>query len=169
MTPEELYLANEKLVHYVLNKHFFHKQFDEDYKQIARIGLWKACLKYNPDISSFSSFACQCIMNEIKMDTRKTSSSCRNDSDYIFMSLDQPIKSLDASDATVSDLVVGESNEGFLDLEGYWKCLTQKEKSVIVGLIDGKNQTQIAKDMGVSRAYVSRLVGRIRKKWSDYI
>ena len=169
MTPEELYLANEKLVYYVLNKYFFHKQFDEDYKQIARIGLWKACLKYNPDISSFSSFACQCIMNEIKMDIRKTSSSCRNDPDYIFMSLDQPIKSLDASDATVSDLVVGESNEGFLDLEGYWKCLTQKEKSVIVGLIDGKNQTQIAKDIGVSRAYVSRLVGRIRKKWSDYI
>ena len=29
MTPEELYLANEKLVHYVLNKHFFHKQFDQ--------------------------------------------------------------------------------------------------------------------------------------------
>ena len=169
MTPEELYLANEKLVHYVLNKHFFHMQFDEDYKQIARVGLWKACLKYNSDIGSFSSFACQCIMNEIKMDIRKTSSSCRNDPDYIFMSLDQPIKSLDASDATVSDLVVGESNEGFLDLEGYWKCLTQKEKSVIVGLIDGKNQTQIAKDMGVSRAYVSRLVGRIRKKWSDYI
>ena len=169
MTPEELYLANEKLVHYVLNKYFFHKQFDEDYKQIARIGLWKACLKYNPDISSFSSFACQCIMNEIKMDIRKTSSSCRNGQDYIFMSIDQPIKSLDASDATVSDLVVGESNEGFLDLDGYWKCLTQKEKSVIVGLIDGKNQTQIAKDIGVSRAYVSRLVGQIRKKWAEYI
>ena len=108
-------------------------------------------------------------MNEIKMDIRRASSSCRNDPHYIFMSLDQPIKSLDASDATVSDLVVGESNEGFLDLDGYWKCLTQKEKSVIVGLIDGKNQTQIAKDIGVSRAYVSRLVGRIRKKWSDYI
>ena len=169
MTPEELYLANEKLVHYVLNKHFFHKQLDEDYKQIARIGLWNACLKYNPDIGSFSSFACQCIMNEIKMDIRKASSSCRNGQDYIFMSIDQPIKSLDASDVNVSDLVVGESNEGFLDLDGYWKCLTQKEKSVIVGLIDGKNQTQIAKDIGVSRAYVSRLVGQIRKKWSDYI
>lgn len=169
MTPEELYLANENLVHYVLSKNFKHKMSDEDYQQIGRIGLWKACLKYEPNMGTFATFAVPCILNSIRMEMRNSQAKIRSNPDYIFMSLQQPIKGLDNEEATIAELVAGESDEGFLDLEGLWRCLTSRERFIMAGLIDGKNQAQIAEDLGIARSNVSRSVTQIRKKWAEYI
>ena len=73
MTPEELYLKNEALVCHVLNKKFPMNRFDDDFQQIARLGLWKACLRYDETKSKFSTYAVPAIENEIKMELRKKS------------------------------------------------------------------------------------------------
>lgn len=169
MTPEELYLANENLVHHVLSKNYKFKMFDEDYQQIARIGLWKACLKYEPTMGAFATFAVPCILNSIRMEMRNSQAKIRSNPDYIFMSLQQPIKGLDTEESTIAELVAGESDEGFLDFEGLWDTLTSRERSIMTGLILGKTQRQIAQDLGISRPLVSRIVERIRKKWAEYI
>lgn len=169
MTPEELYLANENLVHHVLSKHYKFKMFDEDYQQIARIGLWKACLKYEPTKGAFATFAVPCILNSIRMEMRNSQAKARSNPDYIFMSLQQPVKGLDTEDVTIADLVTGESDEGFLDLEGLWEALTSRERSIVAGLILGKTQADISRELGIARSNVSRSVGQIRKKWAEYI
>ena len=53
MTPEELYLANERLAHWVLAKYYSRRQMDEDLQQVARLGLWKACVGFK-ESSGFS-------------------------------------------------------------------------------------------------------------------
>ena len=57
MTPEELYLVNERLAYWVLAKFYPAFQMDEDYQQMAKIGLWQACLGYKEDAQiKFSSY-----------------------------------------------------------------------------------------------------------------
>ena len=68
---EKLFNENTKLVHYVINKSFqglktYISGYDyEDIVQVGNIGLWKACLSYNPDKSKFTTYAIRIIYNEI--------------------------------------------------------------------------------------------------------
>ena len=48
MDINKLYEDNEKLVYFVVNKHFKKRLHDEDFLQICRIGLWRACEIYDP-------------------------------------------------------------------------------------------------------------------------
>lgn len=68
---EKLYLENENLVYGTLHRYFPTLAFDEDIQQIARIGLWKACLNYDADKSCFSTAAYKFITNEVRMELRK--------------------------------------------------------------------------------------------------
>lgn len=70
---ERLYRENEKLVHGALRRYFPKLAFDEDIQQIARIGLWKACLSYQEDRACFSTAAYKFIANEVRMELRRKS------------------------------------------------------------------------------------------------
>jgi len=173
MTPEELYLANEQLVFHVLNKKFPWGLYDEDLQQCGRIGLWQACLTFDEDIAKFASYACPCIANAIKIEIRSRNAKGRNpkSSGYIQISLDEPSKNQIKSEESTSiqELIPGDPDVGFLDIEGLWNSLTPKEKTVFRYLVDGWYQREIGKELGVTRAYVSQIVARIRKKFNEYI
>lgn len=70
---ERLYRENKKLVHGALQRYFPTLAFDEDIQQIARIGLWKACLSYQEDRARFSTAAYKFIANEVRMELRRKS------------------------------------------------------------------------------------------------
>lgn len=169
MTPEELYFENEQLVFGVLKKYFREKLFDEDYQQIGRMGLWKACLSYNSDISKFSTYAYNCVYNEIVMEFRKSSAK-RLGGNYILLSLSQPVdKAEDGAERVVEDLVIGDKDVGYVDLKGFWESLSDTERVILRCLESGMTRPQITELIGLSHTTIWRHVVRIKNKWNDYI
>ena len=115
MTPEELYLANEKLAYWVLAKYYPAFQMDEDYQQMAKIGLWKACLGYKEDAQiKFSSYASRCILNEICNYFRDSGQTSRDG--VSSLSLDVQIND---DGATLANLLPGDKDVLFIDFNGF--------------------------------------------------
>lgn len=169
MNPEELYTANEGLVHYVLKTHYPDKQFDEDFHQIGRLGLWKACLTYDRDASRFSTYACKCIRNEIVMELRALLTKKRSSQNYIIVSLDQRTKAPGTENMSILDLIPGDMNVDFIDIKGFWNSLTDREKDIVLCLIAEKTQAEMEKELGISHTTIWRTIVLIKKKWNMYI
>lgn len=165
MTPEELYFENEALVYHVLHKKFPMSRFDDDFQQIARLGLWKACLRYDETKSKFSTYAVPAIENEIKMELRKMSRK------PIEISLDDFVKdtSDDADRLTISGTCIGEQDVEFIDTTWVDKELTDRQKRILSLLYDGMVQADIAREIGISQTMVSREVAKIRNVAQKYI
>ena len=161
MTPEELYFKNEALVYHVLHKKFPMSRFDDDFQQIARLGLWKACLRYDETKGKFSTYAVPAIENEIKMELRKMSRK------PIETSLDALI--MDTSGLTISEICMGEQDVGFIDTIWVDKELTDRQKRILSLLYDGMVQADIAREVGISQTMVSREVSKIRNIAQKYI
>ena len=161
MTPEELYFKNETLVYYVLHKKFPMNSFDDDFQQIARLGLWKACLRYDETKGKFSTYAVPAIENEIKMELRKMSRK------PIETSLEALIT--DTSGLTISGICMGEQDIGFVDTIWVDKELTDRQKRILSLLCDGMVQADIAKEVGISQTMISREVAKIRSIAQKYI
>lgn len=165
MTPEELYFKNEALVYHVLNKKFPMSRFDDDFQQIARLGLWKACLSYNETKGKFSTYAVPCIANQIKMELRKMGRK------PIEVSLEALVKDTDknSEQLTISGMLIGEQNVGFIDTIWVDKELTDRQKRILSLLYDGMVQADIAREIGISQTMVSREVSKIRNIAQKYI
>ena len=165
MTPEELYFKNEALVYHVLHKKFPMSRFDDDFQQIARLGLWKACLRYDETKGKFSTYAVPAIENEIKMELRKMSRK------PIEISLDDFVKdtSDDADRLTISGICMGEQDVGFVDTIWVDKELTDRQKRILSLLYDGMVQADIAREVGISQTMISREVTKIRNIAQKYI
>lgn len=165
MTPEELYFKNEALVYHVLHKKFPMSRFDDDFRQIARLGLWKACLRYDETKGKFSTYAVPAIENEIKMEFRKKSRK------PIEISLDDLIRdtSDDTDGLTIFGICMGDQDVGFVDTIWADKELTERQKRILGLLYDGMVQADIAKEIGISQTMVSREVAKIRNIAQKYI
>ena len=165
MTPEELYFKNEPLVYYVLNKKFPMNRLDDDFQQIARLGLWKACLRYDETKGKFSTYAVPAIENEIKMELRKKSRK------PIEISLDDLIRdtSDNADRLTISGICIGEQDVGFIDTIWVDKELTYRQKRILSLLYNGVVQDDVAKEIGISQTMISREVSKIRNIAQKYI
>jgi RNA polymerase sigma factor (sigma-70 family) len=85
MTTEELFAKNKRLVFHMLKivRPYGGGYMKRDWIQVGMIGLWKACQSYKPELALFSTYACNCIENEIKMEIRKVNSLGRKLHDTI--------------------------------------------------------------------------------------
>ena len=165
MTPEELYLANERLAYWVLAKFYPAFQIDEDYQQIAKIGLWKACLGYKEDAQiKFSSYASRCILNEICNYFRDSGQTSRDG--VSFLSLDVQINE---DDTTLANLIPGDKDVLFIDFNGFWESLTSREKKIVTMLIQGLTNREIGNRMGVSNQRISEIRLKAKQKFLNYI
>ena len=90
----DLFEANKELAYsYVYKSKIKIPGYDiEDLFQTALLGLWKACCNYDPKRSMFSTFATNCIKNELLMARRKVISKTRISN---FESLDKLIEEND--------------------------------------------------------------------------
>ena len=165
MTPEELYFENEALVYHVLHKKFPMSRFDDDFQQIARLGLWKACLRYDETKGKFSTYAVPAIENEIKMELRKKSRK------PIEISLDDLIRdtSDDTDGLTIFGICMGDQDVGFVDTIWADKELTERQKRILNLLYKGMVQDDVAREIGISQTMVSREVAKIRNVAQKYI
>lgn len=171
---------NLRLVAHVCKKYSFTNIDLDDLISIGTIGLIKGINSFNPSKSvKLSTYVSRCIDNEILMFLRSTKKLGAE----VF--LEDPIGK-DKDDNTVTLQEVLENNEKNIedevDLKFKIKKLYQKMKEVLklrektilelrFGL-DGnkpKTQNEIAKSMGISRSYVSRIETKAIEKLAKEI
>ena len=170
---------NLRLVAHVCKKYNNTNIDQDDLISIGSIGLIKGINSYNPEKSiKLSTYISKCIDNEILMYLRS------NKKTNLEVYLEDPIGK-DKDDNTVRLGEVLENNdkpiEEEVDLkmkinklyEKIKKVLKNRERTIIelrFGLNgkEPKTQKEIAKDMGISRSYVSRIetkaIGKLAKE-----
>ncbi len=161
---------NLRLVAHIVKKFDSFGENSDDLISIGTIGLIKGVDTYNSDKPvKLITYAAKCIENEILMYIRQNKKS-QND-----ISLNDSIGyDKDGNEITLVDVIKEEEvdylNEvDFKDnvdlLKQYLDVLTKREKDIIIrryGLLNKKEETQreIAKELKISRSYVSRIEKR---------
>ena len=141
---------------------------------IGTIGLIKAINTYRPEKNiKLATYASRCIENEILMHFRaqRKSSNDVSLSDYIETGADGAALSLMDVVSQEEDLAESFSNREQVHLVGKLvdTCLTDQERQVICmryGLQghSPQRQREVAKAIGISRSYVSRIEKRALEK-----
>lgn len=164
---EKLIEHNLRLVAHVVKKYYTEKVEQDDLISIGTIGLIKgiSSFKSNKGIK-LATYAARCIENEILMHFRSLKKNAQD------VSINDPIETdKDGNNLSLMDVIADDKNildeidlrikieklQKFMD-----EALTSREKMIIsmrFGLIGGKEKTQreVAKQLNISRSYVSRI------------
>lgn len=161
---EHVILANQELVRYVI-KSLGLNAFDEDLFQIGCIGLIKAVDSFDFEKNiKFATYAVRVIRNEILMTLRKKRVP-------ISFSLDD-IKTLDNGEEVSYGEIIsdGKDFEGTvvesLYMQSFLHGLNERDRKIICQYImEHKKQNEIASELGISQAWISRLLKSIRNKY----
>ncbi len=159
---------NLRLVAHVIKKYQYLDEDQEDLISIGTIGLIKAVVTFNPDKGNrLAAYASRCVENEILMHLRAKRKSSKEISLYEPIGTDREgneIKLYDiieTEDDDVPETIHLKENIQKL-YEKVEQELSQREKLVLkmrYGLYGGEEYTQreIARQLGISRSYVSRI------------
>lgn len=165
---------NLRLVAHIVKKFESKNMSQDDLISIGTIGLIKGIDSYNDSKKTkITTYAARCIENEILMyfrsNKKRESDVSLNDSigydkDGNEVSLIDVLK-----DNTTDFAEVIHTKENIKDLSVYLNLLNEREKEIIIkryGLLNQKEKTQkeIAKELNISRSYVSRIEKRALTK-----
>lgn len=171
---------NLRLVAHVAKKYQSPDQETDELISIGIIGLIKAVMTFDPEKNSrLATYAARCIENELLMMLRTRKKRMREVSMYEKIGTDQEGRELRLMDVLESPpLDILEDMEREQNLRHLSDCLGRvlsgRELQVICeryGLLGHKERTQreIAKELGISRSYVSRIekraVERLREEF----
>lgn len=165
---------NLRLVAHIVKK-YDHKVSDsDDLISIGTIGLIKGVDSYSANHKTkLTTYCARCIENEILMSFRSDKKNNKN------ISIDEPIGfDKEGNTITVLDILKTPNYDFALDLhkqnnlslmKKYFKTLHPREKEIVIKRygIDGNDeitQKEIAKQLGISRSYVSRIEKRALTK-----
>lgn len=135
----------------------------EDFVQIGMVGLVKAAKTYDIEKgNTFATYASRCIINELNIAYRRIKK-------YIdCISLQEYIPETDKA-LIIQDLVADEKvdiENDFLDqvtVQELLNIIINMKRNIRTALLlyfDGKNQRVIAKKLGLSQSYVSRMIDK---------
>ena len=172
---DELILHNMRLVAHVTKKYAAGEEDTQELISIGTIGLIKAVSSFKPDYGNrFATFAIRCIENEILMYFRNKRKS-RGD-----VSIFEPIGTdKEGNQIHLVDVIENDQNDVLEDISlandlkklknGMKQMLSKREYYILVKRfgLDGNDeltQRQIAKELGISRSYVSRIEKAALKK-----
>jgi len=170
-----LIVHNMRLVAHIAKKY---QNSDEDMEElisIGTIGLIKAVMTFQPQKGSrLSTYAARCIDNELLMHLRARRKVAREVSIYEPIGTDKEgnqISFLDIIESEEPDVIEKLDQDGKIRrLQSLLPCLlTEREREIIIlryGLRDDHpvTQKQIARQLGISRSYVSRIEKRALEK-----
>lgn len=158
---------NLRLVAHIIKKYGANIREQEDFISIGTIGLIKAVSTFDYSKGTrFATYASRCIENEILMTFRAQKKYAGE------LNLDEPIDTdKDGNQLTLMDIVADD--ESILDVidlsikseqlyNFLGRCLDERELTIIAqryGLFGNRPATQreVAKKLGISRSYVSRI------------
>ncbi|MCI8921261.1 MAG: RNA polymerase sporulation sigma factor SigK [Acutalibacter sp.] len=165
---------NLRLVAHIVKKYYASQNDQEDLISIGTIGLIKAIDSFDPGKGiRLSSYASKCIENEILMFFRSGKKSAQD------VSINEPIDTdKDGNSLTIMDTMAVEDT--IIDnidvrmksekLYGFIDCaLSKREKDIVCmryGLLGHAAMPQrvVAKRLGISRSYVSRIEKKALEK-----
>ena len=169
---------NMRLVAHMVKKYITNDRNIEDLLSVGTIGLIKAVNTFNSGKSCrLATYAAKCIDNELLMMLRSEKRKAREVSIYEPIGTDK-----EGNNIYLIDIIKYEGEEivGRLDKEQKIKALNeildktlQKREKTIIELRYGirnnehKTQREIAKLLGISRSYVSRIEKKALKKLYD--
>ncbi|MEB1808116.1 MAG: RNA polymerase sporulation sigma factor SigK [Bacillaceae bacterium] len=165
---------NLRLVAHIVKKFENTREDTEDLISIGTIGLIKAIESYSQGKGTkLATYAARCIENEILMHLRALKKVKKD------VSLHDPIGTdKEGNEITLID-VLQEETDDIVDtiqlkmekkqIYDYIHVLDEREKEVIVGrfgldLMKERTQREIAKELNISRSYVSRIEKRALMK-----
>ncbi|MCI8591032.1 MAG: RNA polymerase sporulation sigma factor SigK [Lachnospiraceae bacterium] len=170
---------NLRLVAHIARKYQTAEEDMEDLISIGTIGLLKAVSTFDMTKGSkLATYAARCIDNELLMMFRSRRKNVREVSLYDPIGSDREgneIHLLDILESTAPDVPVScEKKEDTLRL--YWfleNGLAEQERTIMIlryGLYGQKPTTQrvIAKRLGISRSYVSRIEKNVLGKFRQF-
>lgn len=161
---------NLRLVAHIAKKYEGGKDLQEDLISIGTIGLIKAVDSYKPNKSTkLGTYAARCIENEILMHLRTNKKTALDVSLNEVLGVDK-----DGGEMTLLDILPAEqkaiidqiqTSQQLDKLSYYFQLLSPREQDILIkryGLNNQKEKTQkeIAKELHISRSYVSRLEKR---------
>ncbi len=168
---------NLRLVAHLVKKYDHGRVDGEDLISIGTIGLIKGIQTYKPDKGvKLATYAARCIENEILMHMRSAKKNRRD------ISLYEPIgQDKEGNEVALLDMLGTDGEEVIetvqlqLDRERIYEvlaALSPREREIVwarFGLVGGEEKTQreIAKELGISRSYVSRIEKRALEKLSS--
>lgn len=190
-SPEEIVVENARnklvehnlrLVAHLVKKYDGTGEESDDLISIGTIGLIKGINTYNVDKGTrLATYAARCIENEILMYLRTLKKSRGEVSMYDPIGTDKEGNSINLIDVLGSDAdEISEQVEKEFEQKTVLdklKYLSRRERMVIqlrFGLMNGpkKTQREIAKMLGISRSYVSRIekkaVQRLTEEMKDH-
>ena len=175
---EVLIHRNMRLVAHIVKKYQGTDYETEDLLSVGAIGLIKAVDTFNPDKGSrLGTYAAKCVENEILMLFRAGKKYSKEVSIYEPIGTDK-----DGETVSLMDVLEQEGKEALEQVilnqdvrnlyESIEKNLNDTEKTVIrmrYGLFDSKEYTQreVAKVLGISRSYVSRIEKKAMEKLKE--
>ena len=166
----KLILHNLRLVAHIVKKFESSTNDTDDLIGIGTVGLIKGIDTYSLDKKvRLTTYIAKCAENEILMYFRSNKKNSKNVSLYDSISYDK-----EGNEITILDILKTKDPDFIEDiylkdnivlLYKYLNILTPREKEIIIkryGLLNNDEMTQkeIAKAMGISRSYVSRIEKR---------
>lgn len=170
---------NLRLVAYVAKKYYQSGKDYEDLISIGTIGLIKSIGKFDESKGiRFATYAVRCIHNEILMCLRNEKKLVNE------VSMNEPIGfDYEGNEINLMDILCDEEESVFNEVnlkidtkklyEGVEEALDEREREIIIlryGLYGKKAlaQKSIAKRLGISRSYVSRIEKKAIEKLEAY-
>ena len=174
---EKIIRHNLRLVAHVAKKYYAQPGDQEDLISIGTIGLIKGVSSYRPEKGTrLATYAAKCVENEILMYFRSRKKLQGE------VSLNDSLDSdADGESLYLMD-VVGVEDTMYLDIQDrddclrvrrlVHECLTEREEEVIISRygLGGRmprTQREVAKKLGISRSYVSRIEKRALQKLEE--
>lgn len=174
MARDILIEHNLRLVAHIVKKYDYKKEDIDDLISIGTIGLIKGVDSYSKEKGTkLTTYCARCIENEILMYFRGDKKNNKN------ISLNEKIGfDKDGNEITFLDILKTPNHDYIMDihqnnlennLKKYFNVLTNREKEILIkryGLNNTKEVTQkeLAKNLGISRSYVSRIEKRALTK-----
>ena len=159
MTEKQRQLAteNHSLIYSFLRKHHYDQ---EDYYDLAAIGLCKAAKHYNESMGTFSTLAYKCMLNEIRK-YLTVQGAARRIPENLIKHYDIRDR-YDKDDEFIWDLDRINFHESFENdaiinttIDIYKVKLTDKDRTVFEMLMDGYTTREIGKVVGCSSTTVT--------------
>lgn len=176
---DKLVEHNLRLVAHIIKKYYSSTNDQDDLISIGTIGLIKAVGTFDYRKGTrFATYASKCIENEILMHFRNVKKTAGDVYISDVIDTDKDGNSLSLIDVISDEVSVADTIDLKLKSEKLHQaiqdCLMPREKQVILLRygISGKRpmtQREVAKQLGISRSYVSRIekkaIGRLRQRF----
>lgn len=177
---QDMILHNMRLVAHVVKRYASKEQEKEDLISIGTIGLMKAVDTFDERYkNSFATYAIRCIENEILMYLRAKKKQRQEVSIYEPIGMDKEGNQIHLLEILVKpekDIVEQLESEQLIRIlwQNMRAVLSPREYLIVCkrfGILGEKEKTQreIAKEMNISRSYVSRIEKKALVKLRDFI